>query len=89
MRHLKDYLGDGGIDRLLQELGLTKGAAEDHQQAEALYETLPAQATREMMQKIGIAAEQEEADTPTAGYREAWLAIQAATFCPSAHSAHR
>jgi hypothetical protein len=57
MRHLKDYPGEGGIDRLLLELGLTKGAAEDHQQAESLYDAVPAQAIRERLQNIGITAE--------------------------------
>lgn len=89
MRHLKDYLGDGGTDRLLQDLGLPKGAAEDHQQAEALFDALPETTIRETFRLIGLDIDQDAAEAPAVNYREAWLAIQAASFRQVATSAHR
>ena len=88
MRHLKDYQGDGGTDRLLQDLGLTKGAAEDRQQAEALFDALPTETIRETLRLIGLDVHETEAETPAADYREAWLAIQAASFRQVSASAH-
>jgi len=80
MRHLKDYLGDGGTDRLLRDLGLAKGGAEDHRQAEALFDALPAETVSQTFRLIGLEVNGEGAEAPAANYREAWLAIQAASF---------
>jgi hypothetical protein len=80
MRHLKDYQGDGGAERLLRDLGLAKGAAEDHRQAEALFDALPAHTIRETFRLIGLDVHEEGAEAPVETYREAWLAVQAASF---------
>jgi hypothetical protein len=89
MRHLKDYQGDGGTDRLLQDLGLPKGDAQDHQQAAALFDALPENTIRETFRLIGLDIHEDEAETPAAKYREAWLAIQAASFRQVETCAHQ
>ncbi len=80
MRHLKDYKGDGGIERLLLEIGLSKGRDEDYRQAEALVESIPDLTLCEMLRAVGVEAVDAVSNLPVDGYREAWLAMQAAAF---------
>jgi hypothetical protein len=80
MRHLKDYPGSDGIDKLLLELGLDEGRPEDLEMAKSLIDDIPEMTLCEIMRAIGVEAIDPETETPVEGYREAWLAIQAAAF---------
>ena len=80
MRHLKAYEGDSGIETLLQEMGLLKGLPEDYAQAEALVDQIPVLTICDMLRAVGVDTATTDALTPVPGYREAWLAIQAAAF---------
>jgi hypothetical protein len=80
MRHLKDYSGSGGIAKLLLELGLDEGRPEDHEMAKSLIVDIPEMTLCEILRAIGVEVIDPATETPVAGYREAWLAIQAAAF---------
>ena len=80
MRHLKDYPGSDGIDKLLLELGLDEGRPEDLEMAKGLIGDIPGMTLCEIMRAIGVEAIDPETEAPVEGYREAWLAIQAAAF---------
>jgi hypothetical protein len=80
MRHLKDYPGSDGIDKLLLELGLDEGRPEDHEMAKSLIDDVSDMTLCEILRAIGVEVIDPTTETPVAGYREAWLAIQAAAF---------
>jgi hypothetical protein len=80
MRELKEFLGDGGSERLLLALGLTKGQEEDYVEARALLAALPDAVINHTLTAAGV---EPGAGDPSIGdleRREAWLAIQAAAF---------
>jgi len=84
MRYLKDYAGDDGIDALLLEMRLDKGRPEDLEHALALVDFIPVTTIRETLRALDLDIIDPETQSPTPGYREAWLTIQAATFRPAA-----
>ena len=80
MRELKEFLGDGGSERLLLALGLTKGQEEDYVEARALLAALPDAVVNHTLTAAGIEPGVDDAAIGDFERQEAWLAIQAAAF---------
>jgi hypothetical protein len=85
MRELKEFLGDGGSERLLLALGLSKGQEEDYIEARALLAALPDAVVNHTLVAAGIEPGANDASIGALERQEAWLAIQAAAFREAAN----